>query len=210
MEMYGGFYGEEDFRSVAYSQIGAFKDSVSKNGGFYISRYEIGTEIERTSTNDTLTTPLVQANKYPYVYIRRDQAKSQIEAMYGEEDAESEYVVSELISSYAWDTALNFICQTNSAGYILATTRSSSYGQFGASMQNTGTDEADNYSNIYDFLGNCKEWTTEAYYRSDKSDVYRGGSFNDYSVRNYAAHRDSWSEGYASDNISARIQLYIK
>ena len=192
--MYGDFYGEEDFRSVAYNQIGAFKDSVSRNGGFYIGRYELG------SGN------VVKAGVAPSTLITRDQAKNDIESMY----SGNSYVVSELISSYAWDTALNFICQTNSEGYILATTRSSSYGQFGASMQNTGTDEADNYSNIYDFLGNCKEWTTEAYYRSDQSDVYRGGSFNDYSVRNYAAHRDSWSEGYFTDNISARIQLYIK
>ena len=108
------FYGEGDSRSVAYNQIGAFKDSVSRNGGFYIGRYELGKG------------NVVKAGVTPYVNITRDIAKSQAEAMY----SGNTYVVSELISSYAWDTALNFICQTNSEGYTLATTKSKTYGNF--------------------------------------------------------------------------------
>ena len=70
------------------------------------------------------------------------------------------YVVSELISSYAWDTALNFICQTNSEGYTLATTKSKTYGNFyKGTKKKTGAYAADNYSNIHDLLGNCCEWT---------------------------------------------------
>lgn len=85
-------------------------------------------------------------------------------------------MVSELISSYAWDTALNFICQTNSAGYTLATTTSSSYGNIGTgNKQNTGAYSADQYSNIHDLLGNCWEWTTE--YAGNGNCVARGGCF---------------------------------
>ena len=77
-------------------------------------------------------------NQTPYVNVTRDTAKSQAEAMYS---GKNNNVVSELISSYAWDTALNFICQTNSAGYTLATTTSSSYGNIGTgSRKNTGVD----------------------------------------------------------------------
>ena len=102
--------------------------------------------------------PLVQANKYPYVYVIRDEAKQQAEAMY----SGNEFVTSELISSYAWDTALNFICQTNKEGYLLATTTDTTYGNIGTDNRaQTGEYEADNYSNIHDLLGNCKEWTTE-------------------------------------------------
>ncbi len=187
------FYGEGDSRSVAYSQIGAFKDSVSKNGGFYIGRYELGTG------------NVVKAGVAPYTNITRDTAKSQIEAMY----SGNGYVTSELISSYAWDTALNFICQTNIAGYTLARTTSSSYGNiYTGSRQNTGAYEADNYSNIHDLLGNCREWTTEYFSRSYGPCVSMGGNYS--TGLYYAAVRSNSSTSYSNDDISARAQLYLK
>ena len=187
------YYGEGDSRSVAYNQIGAFKDSVNKNGGFYIGRYELGTG------------NVVKAGVAPYTNITRDTAKSQIEAMYGG----NSYVVSELISSYAWDTALNFICQTNNEGYKLATTTSSSYGNIGTySKQNTGAYEADNYSNIHDLLGNYYEWTTEYYRSSGIFCVSRGGVYN--SSFDHAAYRYGNSSSYSYDYFSARVQLYVK
>ena len=62
------------------------------------------------------------------------------------------------------DTALNFICQNSKHGYKLATTTSDTYGNIGTGsvgQRVTGNYPADCYSNIYDFLGNCYEWTTE-------------------------------------------------
>ena len=198
------YYGEGDSRSVAYSTIGAFKDSSTIKGGFYIGRYEAGTEIERTSKEQTLTTPLVKKNKYPYVYITRDQANTQSKAMY----SGNSYVVSELISSYAWDTALNFICQTNSAGYILVTTNSTAYGNRGTGIKtNTGMYAVDKYSNICDMLGNCGEWTTECYSNSNYPCVLRGGYF--YSNGLSAASRYNGSS-YSRDFAGFRTQLYIK
>ena len=208
------FYGEGNSSSVASGQIGAFKASAEAvvnggKGGFYIGRYEIGTEEERTTRFDPLTTPLVQANKYPYVYVKRDQAKSQIEAMYNSNNN----VESELISSYAWDTALNFICQTNvgsGEGYNLAMTTSSQYGNINTgSRQNTGVYEADNYSNIHDLLGNCYEWTTEYFSNSYDPCVSRGGGH--YSSLYYAANRNNdFITGDSNYDLSARTQLYIK
>ena len=174
------YYGEGDSSSVAYNQIGAFKDSVSRNGGFYIGRYEQGTG------------NVCKAGVAPYTNITRGTAKSQAEAMY----KGNSYVVSELISSYAWDTALNFICQTNSEGYRLATTTSSSYGNIGTdNRQNTGAYAADNYSNIHDLLGNCYELTTEYSSYSGSSCVFRGGLY-DYSG-SCAATRDGNSTSYS-------------
>ena len=195
------FYGEGDSRSVASSQIAAFKASASPkseanpngNGGFYIGRYEQGAG------------NVCKYNQTPYVNVTRDTAKSQAEAMYGEESS----VVSELISSYAWDTALNFICQTNSAGYTLATTVSSSYGNIvTGSRKNTGMDANDNYSNIHDLLGNCSEWTTEYSSNSGNPCVSRGG---DYTISTlYAADRNRITSSYSGDHFSFRVQLYVK
>ena len=195
------YYGEGDSRSVASGQIAAFKASAESTpnggkGGFYIGRYELGTG------------NVVKAGVAVYTNITRDQAKSQIEAMC----SNNNNVESELISSYAWDTALNFICQTNvesGEGYNLAMTTSSQYGNIGTgSKKNTGVYAADNYSNIHDLLGNCREWTTEYCSSSFGPCVLRGGVyvFSNY----YAANRFSDSTSYSISNISARAQIYVK
>ena len=209
----GNYYGEGDSRSVAYNQIGAFKASAESTanggkGGFYIGRYEAGTEEERTSEDDILTEPLVQENKYPYVNITRNEAKTQAEAMYDSNNN----VESGLMSSYAWDTALNFICQTNvenGEGYNLSKTISKERSNIGTDIkENTGKYVADNYSNIHDFLGNCREWTTEYYNYVFSPAVYRGGWYTE-SLR-YAAYRNFDMAIRSYVNCSFRLQIYIK
>ena len=208
------YYGEGNENSVAKEQIEGFKSSSNNNGGFYIGRYEAGTEVERTDAGDELTIPLVQANKNVYVYVTRDESKTQAEAMY----SGNEFVISELISSYAWDTALNFICQNSEYGYTLATTIDNTYANIG-----TGSDvsnraltgnytvngnPSDKYCNIYDLLGNCYEWTTGYSAYNEYNNVGRGGGF-DYE-NNYAASRHNDSIGTDGYNCSFRVQLYIK
>ena len=196
------YYGEENGNSVAKDQIEAFKSSAINNEGFYIGRYEAGTETERTESTVSLTTPLAQEDKYPYNYVTRDQAKIQSEAMYSGD----EYVVSELMSSYAWDTALNFICQTNVGGYTLATTTSDTYANIGTGEKTkTGEYTADEYSNICDFLGNCLEFTTE--YSNNKAVVRGGDCFNDFG---YAAFRYADETSATYPNYAFRVQLYIR
>lgn len=140
------YYGEGNNYSVAYNQIEAFKNSATTYGGFYIGRYEQGEG------------NVCKAGVNPYTNISRDNAKSQAETMY----SGNKYIVSELISSYAWDTALNYICQNNADGYILSTTASSTYGNINTEKKlKTGEYLVDKYSNICDMIGNCCEWTTE-------------------------------------------------
>ena len=135
---------------VAKDQIDGFKTSATTNKGFYIGRYEQGEgNVCKASVN-------------PYTRITRDNAKIEAESMY----SGNTFITSELISSYAWDTALNFICQTNENGYFLATTTDKTYANFGGKGTKTGEykvngEVSDKYSNIYDMLGNREEWTTE-------------------------------------------------
>ena len=193
------YYGEGDSRSIAKDTIGAFLDSAKPvseggKGGFYIGRYEQGTG------------NVCKAGVEPYVSITRDTANTEAKAMYNG----NQYVTSELISSYAWDTALNFICQTNSAGYTLAKTTDDAYGNIGTSNPTTtGEYEADKYNNICDFLGNRNEWTTEYYSGGGYGPcVYRGGMYNNSGY--YAAFRRSSSTYNSNGNVGIRTQLYIK
>ena len=188
------FYGEGNSSSIVSSTIGEFKTSVANKGGFYIGRYEQGEG------------NVCKAGVEPYVNVTRDTANSEAKAMY----SENEFVTSELISSYAWDTALNFICQTNSEGYLLATTTDSTYGNIGTSNPTkTGEYGADKYSKICDFLGNRREWTTEYCSVSDNPCVDRGGGYNNSGLFR-AANRDICSTRYSADNICFRPQLYVR
>ena len=123
--------------------------------------------------------------------------------------SENQYVTSELISSYAWDTALNFICQNY--GYYLATTTDSKYGNINTnSAKNTGMYTADKYCNMYDMLGNFMEWTTE-YWDSGNSNypcVFRGGRC--YPTGFYAAARSGSNVSGIYAGKGFRVQLYVK
>ena len=188
------YYGEENYQSVASSTIFYFKNSAKNYKGFYIGRYEQGTGNVCKST------------VYPYVNIGRNEAKVQAEGMY----YGNSYVTSELISSYAWDTALNFICQIN--GYVLAITMNNGYGNINTgSITRTGRYSADKYNNIYDFLGNCWELTTEyADYRQQNC-VLRGGTYS-ATAYGYASMRLAIGSNsdFINDYTSFRIQLYIQ
>ena len=199
------YFGEGDTRSIAHDAIGNFLNSAKPvseggHGGFYIGRYEQGEG------------NVCKAGVNTYINVARDQAKAQAEAMYT--DKEQYGVTSQLISSYAWDTALNFICQNSEHGYKLATTIERNYGNIGTGTNGktlTGGTPEDCYSNIYDLLGNCQEWTTEySSYTSggfDRPGVNRGGNYN--SLSNYAAVRSNVIATYAYTNLSFRISLYV-
>ena len=124
---------------------------------------------------------------------------------------DSNFATSGLISSYAWDTALNFICQTNVEGYILATTLNRKYGNIMQDIQtvhvNTGMYSADKYSNIYDIIGNAYEWTTEYCNIKDEPCTFRG---NSKMSEGFAANRYKHDIEYYSKYIGFRTQLYIK
>ncbi len=208
------YYGEGN--SLVQDPLEYFKTSSITNKGFYIGRYETGSETEITSPVDTEKIPLVvQASKYPFTHVTLYTARIRASAMY-----DNYYVTSVLASSYAWDTALNFVCQTNEKGYLLAVTTDSDYGNINTqSVEQTGEykvtgKESDKYSNIYDMLGNCKEWTEELFSNNMlgeimASGVTRGGSYSD---SNYSAIRlpefDAAGDSY--ENLGFRIVLYLE
>ena len=207
------YYGEGNENSVAKDQIEEFLKSSKSlseggHGGFYIGRYECGTEEERTSADDKLTPALVQANKNVYGYVTRDQAKTLSETL----DNSNKFVTSELISSYAWDTTLNFICQNSEEGYLLATTTDSTYGNINTNIKElTGAYVADRYCNIFDLLGNCYEWTTE-YCSGGNNTPYvcRGGNYDTSSTGAFSSYRTGLQAYLVYEYNSFRVQLYIK
>lgn len=139
-------------------------------------------------------------------------AASLAREMYGEVKENNELIyASDLVNSYAWDTAIIFI-QTYSTE-----TDASSYASKNKSTSkaNTGTNN-DKYCNIWDMSGNACEWTTE-YYTSSSSSVfypcvYRGGYYyTAYGKANYyTSYRDGGGTTGSNSTYGLRPLLYVK
>lgn len=180
-----------------------FISTTLANGGYYIARFEAsGTASKITSKYDqTVLTKITQPN-----------AAKVAREMYGEIKENNELVyASDLVNSYAWDTAIIFI-QTYSTG-----TDASSYASKNksTSFANTGKNN-DKYCNIWDMSGNACEWTTEYSTYSDNSNFYpcvRRGGF--YSTGNggavcYTSNRGSIYTSYGGSAGGLRPLLYVK
>lgn len=180
-----------------------FISTTLANGGYYIARFEAsGTASKITSKyNQTLLTKITQPN-----------AAKAAREMYGEVKENNELIyASDLVNSYAWDTAIIFI-QTYSTE-----TDASSYASKNksASFANTGINN-DKYCNIWDMSGNANEWTTESYTRSFGSSfkpcVFRGGWYGTDNGQAflYTSFRNSSNTTYSSSLGGLRPILYVK
>ena len=183
--------------------IKEFISTTLANGGYYIARFEAsGTTEKITSKYDqTILAKITQPN-----------AAKLAREMYGEVKENNELVyASDLVNSYAWDTAIIFI-QTYSTGEDASNYAGKNKS---TSRANTGINN-DKYCNIWDMSGNAFEWTTEystdSYNSSFSPCVRRGGYFNtDDGEAGYSTSDrvDSYTRSSGS-NIGLRPLLYVK
>ena len=204
--------------------IEKFKTSANSNHGYYIGRYEAGvvdynsSVSTSNSNNETNWTGYTGDNiklvckkeQQVWNYVTQNKASELSRNMYGSEAK----VTSDLINSYAWDTAIVFIqkCGTESN----SSTYSKTDGQSSTSTrepQTTGTNilkatsKVDKQCNIFDMAGNCFEWTTETHSDSYAPCVSRGGN---YSYSNYYTSYRGYSNTSRAESIfSFRPLLYL-
>ena len=165
----------KDVLNEIVTQVKNEINSVKINGGYYIGRYEVGKENNNA---------VIKANKEPYSNIKWGEAYKQ-----AKEIDVGTSATSYLCSSYAWDTAINFI-QTHSIATNYATSRYSFNENWLdkevkdkngkvikkaniAERLNTGLTTS--YANIYDMGGNESEFTTELNPNTSETVVVRGG-----------------------------------
>ena len=117
----------------------------------------------------------------------------------------SNYVESDLINSYSWDTAIVFIQKySGNANYAGKTS-------VNRSKLNTGM-SGDKVCNIYDMASNCYEWTTEYSTRQgsgNNSSVYRGGFYSGAGVYSTVL-RTSYPTTDSYATASFRPLCYVK
>ena len=180
-----------------------FISTTLANGGYYIARFEAsGTASKVTSKYaQTVLTNITQPN-----------AAKAAREMYGEVKENNELVyASDLINSYAWDTAIIYIqtyaTETDASSYA-SNNKSTSFAKTGINT--------DKYCNIWDMSGNAYEWTTE--YCTDSSDGYFGSCVSrggycysgDGKAYDCTSSRSISFATYSSSFFSLRSLLYVK
>ena len=180
-----------------------FISTTLANGGYYIARFEAsGTASKVTSKYDqTVLTNITQPN-----------AAKAAREMYGEIKENNKLVyASDLVNSYAWDTAIIFIQTYSGKTDYASHNESKTTKAFTATGKNN-----DKYCNIWDMSGNAYEWTTEYSTYAITSDfrpcVYRGGYYNaDLGLAiNYTSYRYYHRTTYSLSDLGLRLLLYVK
>ncbi len=182
--------------------------SVSQYGGFYVGRYELSlnSETKNAESKYGATSSNVSDTDTKQWYGLYNKAKT-----YAPENA-SQKVVSSMIWGSQYDAMLKWMKGNN----INVTSTTPTDLSIGVTSKNTTrvtggansgqTVSKDKLSNIYDLLGNSREWTQEANDTSCR--VIRGGCY-DHSPA--PSNRDSYN--YPTDtyfDIGSRLTLYIK
>ena len=209
---YSGEYVEEDssqastlkkYGNAIAKNITNFKNSVATNGGYYIGRYEARTATDRNAAGNVLTLTQIteKGTENVYNYVTQQQAAQLSQNMYN-----SDKFTSDLMNSYAWDTAIVFIqnCGTN-AKYSRQNSLNTSLAQTGTNSL-TDTSKVDVQCNIYDMASNIREWTTETSDYTGSPCVNRGGG---YSSSNDTSYRNHDWDSYNLDSIGFRPLLYL-
>ena len=208
---YSGSYIEEDandtstlkkYGNIIAKNIRNFKNSVATNGGYYIGRYEARTVTARNAAGNALTQITEKGTENIYNYVTQLQAAQLSQNMYN-----SDKFTSDLMNSYAWDTATVFIqnCGTNSK-YSRQNSLNTSLSQTGTNSL-TDTSKTDVQCNIYDMASNIWEWTTETSFISSFPCVIRGGS---YGISHYyTSDRDGNGTSSSDGRRGFRPLLYL-
>ena len=199
-----------DVSKEIVAQIKAEKASVAQYGGYYIGRYEVG------KNGDTA---VVKYGQTPYASITWSTAYGLAKKIITNSE-----VNSYLCSSYAWDTAVNFI-QNNSTAKNYATSIEGFNGNWnpqavkdpsGNVIKPAGTSQQLNtglttqFCNIFDIGGNEAEFTTELNPGASETVVLRGGSYYYYYADSPAGYRWDDGSGGAFIFVGFRATLFLK
>ena len=164
--------------------------SLEKYKGFYIGRYELTANGEKTGATQT------DVNWYTLY-------KNCTTLAVGTK------VKTRMIWGLQWDATCNWLA---SSGFSI--TNSSTWGNYSnntangaGSKQNTGSSESWKANNIYDFAGNCWEFTQEAVYTDSRADV--GGYYDSDGSTDPACSGCFELSTFTTSSLGSRPTLYL-
>ena len=210
-----------DYKNSIAKNIERFCTTTLASGGYYIGRYEARVEnydasnisIENSSDSTDWTGYVAEsgkelklaskANSQVWNYVTPNKASSLCQSMYTNKPFESD-----LVNSYAWDTAIVFIQEFENSTYSQTIGES-----IDRKLSNKGlsilkaTEAVDKQCNIYDMAGNCFEWSTETCSNASGPCTLRGGFCGNSTI--YTSRRLNNRTTIVYDNRSFRPVLYM-
>ena len=192
IETYCKELATSDYGNTTAKNLEEFITKATTSGGYYIGRYEAGdvtaTDSARTGT-DNVSNPnnpiTCKSGVYPYNYVNQEDASNLARTMYSSSNFDSD-----LINSYAWETAIVFIQTFSGDGNYSMQKGKNTEGSLqkcgesilNASYVDDGDEAQDVRCNIYDMAGNTREWTTETSSNPSSPCVTRGGNYNNTNI----------------------------
>ena len=170
--------------------------SVYQNGGFYIGKYETGTETARTSGKASTApeeTPVIKQNVYPYNYVTCSEAQTLASNMeHGDR-------TTSLLFGVQWDLTLKYL-ETKGTSQADLKTNSTSWGNYSNNAWNI-TNENLKYAEYKNY--SLQPWTTatEKSKTSSESILLSTGaddSFSKMGIYDLAGNVFEWTLEYTS------------
>ena len=185
--------GFSSLANMAETMVSDYEEmiaSLEKYKGFYIGRYELSENGEKTGATQT-------GEDWYTLYKNCTTLAS------------GSKVKTRMIWGLQWDATCNWL---DSSGFSI--TDSSTWGNHSnntangaGSKQNTGFSESWKANNIYNFAGNCVEWTQEADSTDDRAG--RGGASSGDGSSFPASYRLSVYPAGADPELGSRPTLYL-
>ena len=224
-----GFASAEEYNKHKNTML----KSVYENGGFYIGKYEVGTETLRTSSGASLTTPVIKEGVYPYNYVTNKQAQTK------SKELATGGKTSSLMFGIQWDLVLKHIENKQGKTQVELKNDSTTWGNYNNAtfeitkgkystdygktfipvegkytkpassvLLTTGATERNSVLNIYDLAGNEWEWTLENSTNTLYPSVHRGGYYDNGGSTFPASYRSNNSTSNSFYSISFRSALW--
>ena len=185
--------GFSSLANMAETMVSEYEEmiaSLEKYKGFYIGRYELTANGEKTGATQT--------NVDWYTLYKNCTTL-----------ATGSKVKTRMIWGLQWDATCKWLATSN---FVI--TNSSTWGNYSdntadghGSKQNTGFSESWKANNIYDFAGNCWEFTQEAL--STYSRASRGGIYGNVGSNGPASSRNNNFPTNTSSYSGSRPTLYL-
>ena len=186
--------GFSSLANMAETMVSEYEEmirSIEKYKGFYIGRYELTVNGEKTGATQT------DVNWYTLYANCKKWVK------------EGSNVKTRMIWGLQWDATCNWLAASK-----FDITDSSKWGNYSnndvtgkGSKQNTGFSESWKANNIYDFAGNCLEFTQEAFNPTHR--VIRGGDFYSNGSSYPAYIRSISNPTFTYSSYGCRPTLYL-
>ena len=188
-----GFSSLTNMAETMVSEYDEMIRSLEKYKGFYIGRYELTANGEKTGATQTCENGVNWYTLYKNCTTLASGSK----------------VKTRMIWGLQWDATCNWLA---SSGFSI--TDSTSWGNYRdntatghGSKQNTGYSESWKANNIYDFAGNCWEFTQEA--DSTNFRASRGGYYGNNGSLFQASYCAGNFPAYSYSDTGSRPTLYL-